>query len=192
MKPWIIVAVFAAGVIAGCMAGSPPVPAQTSASAGAPPSERPSIASSLEAPLVIDRMDMRLGTTVQYHRIPDPGELHDLTRLFGLAHIVLSLPSWPADFAPLQPLEQVPEGTDLIVVLPGYPPTREAAEAWGYVNAPLRLVVVVPGPPLSPNDVLELNSMRKLERVIAQMDEPSRSGFEQLQRPLQFRKLMAD
>ena len=32
--------------------------------------------------------------------------------------------------------------------------------------------------------------MRYLERVIAQMDEPSRIGFDRLQRPLSFRKVV--
>jgi hypothetical protein len=32
--------------------------------------------------------------------------------------------------------------------------------------------------------------MRNLERVIAEMDEPSRAGFERLQRPLSFRKVV--
>jgi hypothetical protein len=38
--------------------------------------------------------------------------------------------------------------------------------------------------------VSDLNSMRGLERVVAQMDDPSRTGFERLQRPLSFRKLV--
>jgi hypothetical protein len=32
--------------------------------------------------------------------------------------------------------------------------------------------------------------MRNLERVIAEMDQPSRAGFERLQRPLSFRKVV--
>jgi hypothetical protein len=32
--------------------------------------------------------------------------------------------------------------------------------------------------------------MRALDRVIAEMNEPSRYGFERLQRPLSFRKVM--
>ena len=142
--------------------------------------------------MLLDRTDLRIGTTAQFSRIPTVSDLNDITHLPALAHVVISLPAWPADFEPLQSLSQVTREADVIVVLPGYPPSREAAEAWGYVNVPLRIVVVVPGPPPSTNTVLELNSMPKLERVIAQMDEPSRSGFEQLQRPLQFRKLMAD
>jgi len=78
----------------------------------------------------------------------------------------------------------------VIVVIPGYPPNRSAAEAWNRVNARLRIVDVVPGPPISRAVLDDLNLMRGLERVIAQMDEPSRMGFEQLQRPLSFRKVM--
>jgi hypothetical protein len=194
VKPWIIASVFALGVVAGCMAAGPPAPAQQPSEPrsplGTPFSQRNDLASTISTPLIVDRLDLRLGTTVQYQRIPTVSELHDLTQLPGLAHIVLSLPEWPGEYAPLQPLNQIPQGSDLIVILPGYPPAREAADAWSYVNAPIRIVVVVAGPPPSNGLVLELNSMARLERVIAQMDEPTRSGFEQLQRPLQFRRLI--
>ncbi len=103
---------------------------------------------------------------------------------------MVSLPDWPADFEPLQALGTLPEECDLIVVLPGYPPSRAAAEAWNYVNARLRLVVVVAGEPPSSTVINDLNTMRYLERVIAQMDEPSRTGFDRLQRPLSFRKIV--
>jgi len=75
-------------------------------------------------------------------------------------------------------------------VLPGYPPSREAAEAWNLVNARLRMIVVVTTPPPSIGVVGDLNTMRGLERVIAELDQPSRSGFERLQRPLSFRKVV--
>ena len=58
------------------------------------------------------------------------------------------------------------------------------------MNAALRIVIVVQGPPSSSGVISDLNAMRHLERVIAQMDEPSRSGFERLQRPLSFRKIL--
>jgi len=38
--------------------------------------------------------------------------------------------------------------------------------------------------------VADLNGMRGLERVIAEIDDPSRAGFERLQRPLGFRRVM--
>ena len=117
-------------------------------------------------------------------------EVYDATQVFGLAHVVLSLPYWPADMEPLQALSVVPPEADVIVVLPGYPPNRAAAEAWNYVNARLRIVVVVAGEPPSSVVVGDLNTMRGLERVIAQMDDPSRLGFERLQRPLSFRKVV--
>jgi len=179
------------------MAGSPPIPAEAPPSPapgvsppGPPTVEAPSIARGSGAPLLIDRTDLRLGTTVQFDRIPTASELHDLTLLPGLAHIVLSLPAWPAEYAPLDVLNQAPEEADVVVVLPGYPPNRAAAEVWNYLRANLRIVVIVAGPPPSNTVVSDLNAMRRLERVIAQMDEPSRSGFERLQRPLSFRKLM--
>jgi hypothetical protein len=79
---------------------------------------------------------------------------------------------------------------DVIVVLPGYPPSHGAADAWNLVRSRLRLVVVVPGPPPGSAAIADLNNMRGLERVIAQMEYPHRSGFELLQRPLSFRRLV--
>ena len=186
-------AVFAAGVLAGCMAGGAPIPAQGppgTDTGSAARAERGDLARTLAHPLVIDRTDLRIGTTVHFDRIPNVGELHDLTLLPGLAHVVLSLPAWPEDYAPLESLNQMPEGPDLVVVLPDYPPSRAAAEAWNAIGVRQRIVVVVQGPPPTERVILDLNEMRGLERVIAQMDQPSRSGFERLQRPLSFRKLM--
>jgi len=51
---------------------------------------------------LIDRLDMRIGTTVQFKHIPTPSELHDLTQLPGLSRVVLSFDSWPREYAPLQ------------------------------------------------------------------------------------------
>lgn len=183
MRAAKLAVVFAAGILAGCMAGGIPAPAQDDRAAAGQDLN-------VGTPLLIDRTDLRLGTTVQYRRIPTISELADLAQLPALSHVVIALPEWPADYAPLQPLDQLPSGSDLVVVLPGYPPTQGAAEVWAYVSAPLRLIVVVPGPPPSINVIQDLNSMRSLERVIVQMDNPSRSGFERLQRPLSFRRVV--
>lgn len=184
-RPLGLAGVFAAGLLLGCMAGSQPVPAQ------APQAPQTSAAGpSYGAPLLIDRADLRLGTTVQFQRIPGLTELHDLEQILGLAHVVLALESWPRSYAEIQPLEHTPDEADLIVVVHGYPPTKESADAWNLLNARVRLVMIVDGPPPSSAQVTDLNSMRSLERVIAQMDYPSRSGFERLQRPLSFRKVM--
>lgn len=188
MRTVRLLIVFAAGVLAGCMAGGPPLTAQDQVRSSSAPTS--GFAAAVGTPLIIDRTDLRIGTTVQLNRVPTVSELYDLTLLPGLAHIVLSLPAWPDDLAPLQSLSQTPQGSDVIVVLPGYPSGRAAVDAWRYVSAPLRIVVVVPGPPPSVSVVEDLNSMRSLERVVAQMDQPSRSGFERLQRPLSFRKLI--
>ena len=195
MRAWKIGALLAAGVAVGCAAGSPKTTAQStepppSGPNGSPFSDRHVPDSGFSLPLVIDRADLRLGTTVQFGRIPTTADLNDIQRFPSVTHIVVSLPAWPATFEPLQSLTQLPEQCDLIAVLPGYPPSREAAEAWNYVNARLRLVVVVPGPPPNSTVANDLNAMRYLERVVAQMDEPSRSGFERLQRPLSFRRIM--
>jgi hypothetical protein len=193
MKPKAFVVAFIAGALAGCMASGPPIGAQSPqppSPAGSPFSDRSMGVDAIGTPLIIDRTDLRIGTTIQYSRIPTASEVHDATQLPGLAHIVLSLPYWPVDVEPLQALDQTPPETQVIVVLPGYPPNRAAAEIWNYVRASLRIVVVVPGAPPSLTVVGDLNTMRGLERVIAQMDEPSRSGFERLQRPLSFRKVV--
>ena len=194
MRVPTLAAVFAVGALAGCMASGPPLTAQPPAGPepasplGSPFSDRrlggPGV------PLVIDRTDLRIGTTVQFDRIPSPSELHDLAQLPGLAHVVLALPGWPAEYAPLDALNRVPAEADLIVVLAGYPPTREAAEAWNLVSARLRLIVVVKSAPPSSAVIGDLNTMRGLERVIAELDQPTRSGFERLQRPLSFRKVV--
>ena len=103
---------------------------------------------------------------------------------------VIALPAWPSDAAPLETLAQInPEATG-IVILPGYPPSRQAAAAWNLIPARLRIVVLVDGPPVSATILDDLNTMRGLERVIAEMDRPSRAGFERLQRPLSFRKVV--
>jgi len=195
MKPSTLAVMLAAAALAGCMAAGPPIDAQSPPPAGHSPlgspfSDRVMGTSDLGTPLVIDRTDLSIGTTVQFNRLPTASELHDAAQTTGIAHVVLSLPAWPADLDPLQALSQVPEEADVIVVLAGYPPNRAAAQAWNYVNARLRIVAVVPGPPPSLAIVDDLNTMRGLERVIAQMDTPSRSGFERLQRPLSFRRVV--
>src|SRR5262245_31885132 len=155
MKPALrsIVAIaFGAGLLLGCMAGSQPAPAEGPAgvTGGAP---------SYGGPLLIDRTDLRLGTTVQFQRIPDLTELHDLQQVYALAHVVLALEDWPRTYAQIQPLEGLPEEADLIVIVHGYPPTQEAANAWNLLNTRVRLVMLVDGPPASTAQVVDLNSM---------------------------------
>jgi hypothetical protein len=195
MKTRSLAMTLIAGALAGCMAAGPPIatqspPAEPRSPLGSPFSDRRMGVYGLGTPLVLDRTDLSIGTTVQFGRIPLATELHDAARTPGLAHIVLSLPHWPDDPEPLQALNLTPEEADIIVVLPGYPPNRAAAQIWNYVTARLRIVAVVPGPPESSLILDDLNAMRGLERVIAQMDEPSRAGFERLQRPLSFRKVV--
>lgn len=174
---------FLAGSIAGCMAAGPPLPAQ------APPSA--SASRSLLGPtLILDPMDLRIGTTVQFSRIPSRGELHDLRQAQSLARVVMVLPAWPASYGELQSLDELGQESDVVIVLPGYPPTREAAEAWNLAAARVRIVMVVDRPPPSSTVIADLNGMRGLERVIARIDPPSRAGFERLQRPLGFWKIV--
>ena len=168
------------------MAGGVPAPAQNQT--GPPGAAGGDVL--VGTPLLLDCIDLRLGTTVQYQRIPTVTELEDLNQLPALAHVLIALPAWPTDYAPLQPLDRVPYNADVVVVLPGFPPTRGATEVWGLVRPRLRIVVVVSGPPPSQNPILDLNTMRSLERVIVQNDYPSRSGFERLQRPMSFRKVV--
>lgn len=164
------------------------------ATAGPPPPAGPPAAASSGAlpfvPLLIDRNDLRLGTTVQFGRIPTPQELNDITFLPGLSRVLLALPEWPPEYAALQALEHTPQGVEFIVVLHGYAPSRAAADAWNYFGGAVRIVVVVDGPPPTPVEIDDLNGLRGLERVIARMADPSRRGFDRLQRPLSFWKVV--
>ena len=196
MKRLAIAVPFALGLVAGCMAASPPPDPRSGAPESSGPLGSPFARAAGGAPdgavpLLIDRTDLRIGTTVHFSRVPSRTELHDLSLVPGLAHVVLALPAWPAEYANLQELDALPPESDLIVILPGYPPSRAAAEAWNQVGNPrLRVIAHVRTPPPSFGVVADLNGMRGLERVIAEIDDPSRGGFERLQRPLGFRKVM--
>jgi hypothetical protein len=179
-KTLTLASAFALGLLVGCMTAGPPAPAQGPApTAGS--RERAGI------PLVLDRADFRLGATVQFARIPAATELYEQHNITGLAHVLLALPSWPSSYAEIEPLQQTPPEADLIVLVRGYPPSREAADAWNLLQVRARLVMVVDGPPASSAVISDLNAMRGLERVIVDTDNPSRSGFERLQRPISFR-----
>ena len=183
----------ALAMLAGCAAvdqGTAPSPPSGSASGGplgSPFADRP--ASGLAYPLLLDRNDLSLGTTIQFARMPSLAEISDLAMVTSLRHVVITLPAWPPEYAPLEVLQSLPLETDCVVVLPGYPPSRAASEAWNMVNARLRVVVVVRESPASSGLVADLNNMRSLERVIVETDTPTRTGFERLQRPLSFRVL---
>jgi hypothetical protein len=142
------------------------------------------------APLIIDRGDLALGTTVTFERLPTANEMYDVQQVHGLAHVVIALPAWPNEYAALEALKLAPAGIDVAVILPGYPPSRGTAEVWNLLGAPVRIIILAQGPPPDPGVIADLNTMRNLERVIAEMDEPSRAGFERLQRPLSFRKVV--
>lgn len=142
------------------------------------------------APLIIDQ-DFQFGTHVVMRRLPTAADLEDLRYVSGLHQVLLALPAWPATYDELRPLQQValPEGAEFVVLLPGWPPSHEALGAWNLLGGSMRVILVVDGPPADRSLIAELNHMRSLERVIAQMEQPSRSGFERLQRPLSFRVL---
>jgi hypothetical protein len=200
MNRTIVFATFALWALAGCMAGAPRPGAQaqppagsdtapTGAPLGSPFADRRMAPGQLTYPLMLDPTAMRFGTTVQYARIPTVSELNDLRATYGIQQLILSLPAWPASFEALSPLEQVSQDFATTIIVPGYPPSRQAAEAWNMLRVPLRLVVVVNDTPTSSIQVDDLNNLRALERVIAQVDTPNRAGFERLQRPLSFRVL---
>ena len=142
------------------------------------------------APLLLEG-DPGFGTHVVFRRLPNAADLEDLRFLNGLRQILVALPEWPATYDELRPLQQtiLPDGAELVFLMPGWPPTREALGAWNLVGGALRLIIVVNGPPADRALITELNRTRSLDRVIAQMEHPSRSGFERLQRPLSFRVL---
>lgn len=192
MKPPRFATVFALTLLAGCAATGPAPSSSPAEPAPAGPLGSPFGDRQAQAalyPLLLDRGDLSLGTTVQFARMPSLSEISDLGEVAGLRHVVITLDRWPAEFAPLQVLESLPAESDAVIVLPGYPPSRGAAEAWNMVNARLRLVMVVRDPPPSAAVVADLNNLRSLERVIAELAVPARSGFERLQRPLSFRLL---
>lgn len=181
-----------AALLAGCATleapppGSAPPPAPDRGPLGSPFAGRDPAAG---FPLVLDRGDLALGTTVQFARMPTLAEVTDLAMVTGLRRVVIALPAWPAGFAALEVLESLPVESEALVVLRGYPPTRAAAEAWNMVDARLRMVVVVGEPPPASGVIADLNTLRALERVIVESDAPARTGFERLQRPLSFRVL---
>jgi hypothetical protein len=178
--------------IALCLAGLAPAArggdaaAPDSASAPGPPGTGAPTAAPAFVPLMLDRGDLRMGLTVQFPRLPDAGEIAELRVTAGLVRVVLAPEEWPAGYEALADLDLLPPGCDVVVLLRGYPPSREAAEAWNLVRTRVRLVLLVPGAPPSSSVVQDLNSMRGLERVIAELAPPSRAGFERLQRPLSF------
>lgn len=191
MAHWKTLVVASVVAFAGCATVPPPeTSAVVNGPLGSPFSDRRMGIGSFGTPLILDRGDLRLGVTVQFNRFPSATELYDVRLVDGLAHVLIALPAWPADYAPIQVLNQVPEESDIIILLPGYPPSRESAEAWNLLSTRLRIIVIVEGPPPNNEVVADLNSMRGLERVVAQMDDPKRWGFERLQRPLSFRKVM--
>ena len=197
MRPWKLVSIFALGVIAGCMSAGPPMnagPAGVTAEPQSPlgsPFVSPKIGGiSRSWPLILDRADVSFGTSVYFNRLPTASELHDLDNILGVQNVVIALPAWPTETARLEDLAQLNPDATGIVILPGYPPSREAANVWNIIPARMRIIVVVDGPPVSSVIFADLNAMRGLERVIAEMDRPSRAGFERLQRPLSFRKVI--
>jgi hypothetical protein len=171
---------------------SGPAAAAPPPAAAASPAEHQPRANDVEdalcAPLVIEP-DIGFGTHVVMRRLPDAADMDDLRGVTGLRQVVVALPDWPADFSALSPLQQavLPPDAELVVLLPGWPPSRAALDAWNLLGGNVRLIMVVTGPPTDRSLILELNRVRNLERVIAQMPYPDRSGFERLQRPLSFR-----
>jgi len=176
------------GALAGCMTAAPmPEAGPTAPDGGHPADDMPAGSAGVNAaPLILDRTDLALGTTVEFHHLPSPVELSDAVDQFALRHIVVVLPGWPQLSADLSRFSALPPEADAIVILPDYPPDRTALDAWNYARGRVRLIVVVDGPPRSPAQLDDLNTLRSLERVVARMPHPSRSGFERLQRPLSF------
>jgi hypothetical protein len=178
----------AALVAVACAPAAPPVSAQVPPAGGTTAPTR-GAADALCAPLLLDA-DPGFGTHVVFRRLPNAADIEDLRFTTGVRQIVVALPEWPATYAEIQPLQQaiLPTGSEMVVLLPGWPPTREALGAWNLVSGgALRIIVVVDGPPADRALITEFNRVRSLDRVIAQMDNPDRRGFERLQRPLSFR-----
>ena len=177
-----------AGEGPGPAAAGPPPAATTPPPAPARSAQKEELDAALCAPLLIEQ-DLGFGTHVVMRRLPDASDISDLATINGLRQIVVALSDWPADFAALSPLQNVvmPADVQLVVLLPGWPPSRAALDAWNLLGGGVRLIMIVDGPPADRSLIMELNRVRNLERVIAQMERPDRSGFERLQRPLSFR-----
>jgi hypothetical protein len=171
------------------LAGLPPAARADGAAAGADSVTAAAPAAVPAPPLFVDPSDFGFGISMVFRRIPTPADIANLAYYDNVQHLILQLPGWPEDFAGIEPLTKVilPQGTDVIVVLPGYPASPSRVRLWNMLRVPLRIVMVVDGPPTDRGMMLELNSMHGLERVIATMERPSRSGVERLQRPLSFR-----
>ncbi|MBI1799226.1 MAG: hypothetical protein HYR73_06025 [Candidatus Eisenbacteria bacterium] len=197
MKRFEIAALLVTGVVVGCMAGAPRPNAgghETSPRAARSAGDESGAgsfggaAALPAAPLILDRADLAIGTTVEFHRLPRPTEVQDANEQFLLRHVVVALAAWPRSDEDLSVFAALPPEADAIVIVPGYPPDRASLDAWEYSRGRIRMVLVVDGPPLSAGVFDDLNRMRHLERVVARMDHPSRAGFERLQRPLSFVK----
>lgn len=185
-----LIALLAAALLplaAAARAGASDAARDSAGAAPTPPAAAP--AAPAPAPLLLDPLDLGFGTSVVFPRIPTARDLADLAYYPAVQHVVLQLDGWPESWEQIRPIQDypLPEGADLIVIVPGYPESRQAAETWNYLRRPLRLVLLVDGPPADRGTILDLNAIRGLERVIADMAMPSRSGFERLQRPLSFR-----
>jgi hypothetical protein len=190
MKRIEIAALLTFGALAGCMAGAPLPHAQTADTH--PPSSTGTTAAFRPAANVIllDRSDLAFGTSVEFHHLPEASELQDAGEQLALRHVVVALNAWPQGNLELPRFTFLPPEADAIVILPGYPPERASLDAWKGIAGRVRLVLVVDGPPADPGTLDDLNLMRNLERVVARMERPSRAGFERLQRPLSFVKLV--
>ncbi|MGH7742676.1 MAG: hypothetical protein ACRENS_11735, partial [Candidatus Eiseniibacteriota bacterium] len=162
MKRIEICALLALGALAGCMAGSPapsagPAAPIRSGSAQADGGEF-AVAPAVAAPLLLDRTDLTMGTTVEFHHLPSVVELQDASDQFALRHVVVVLPGWPQLNADLSRFAALPPEADAIVILPGYPPDRSALDAWNLAHGRIRLVVVVDGPPPDSIQLDDLNT----------------------------------
>ena len=191
MRRLEIVALLIVGTAGGCMAGAPGPRAATHVTRGPASADQASAGGSsgagvAAAPMILDRTDVALGTTVEFRHLPNGGEIQDAIELFALRHVVVNLSAWPQGNADLSRFGALPPEADAIVILPGYPPDRSALDGWNLVRGNIRMVLVVDGPPDSPYVLDDLNRQRHLERVVVRMAHPSRAGFERLQRPLSF------
>ena len=92
MKVFRTATLLTLGALAGCMANGPSTTAQTPASEPHSPLGTPFTrpgGGNLGVPLILDRTDLRIGTTAQFDRIPTVTEFNDLNQLPSLAHLVI-------------------------------------------------------------------------------------------------------
>src|SRR5438445_13243591 len=98
MRAWVLAVTFAAVALLGCAASAPPSAAEPPPASplGSPFSDRRMGFTSIAYPLLLDRTDLQIGTTVPFTSMPTLTALHDVTTVPTLRHTRAPLQQLPA------------------------------------------------------------------------------------------------